>query len=422
MPDYKKRKRNKLLSSPKKPKVNKAEDNDIKMSPYSAAKRSGDIKVVKGGKGRNKRKYQFLSVLAAVIIVVVVLLETLIPAGLVHTVDLGISLIGSGGYPIELQDTQTVNTVSMGTYYYVLSGTKISAFSNSGKQLLDYTHGFENPVIKTSEKILLLYSQGGTELLVFDFKRLKFTVKTDKPIITANASDSGNFAVACSSDKYASQVTVYGSRGKELYEWYSAEDTVNSIALSRNGKKLAVASFNAKSGEYKSKLSILNFKSATPEYTESFDDTLIYSLSSKFSSKLTVVLPSKIKSINWSNYKSLEYTNDYNISVFKSYKGGNIAVFNRESNQTDNKIAVLGHNGKLKFQFTVNMIISDIALLGNHIYIMNETEVICIDREGKIINKASCGFGGIDIVPVSFDTVLVVTDNKTEKIKIEKEK
>ena len=82
---------------------------------------------------------------------------------------------------------------------------------------------------------------------------------TEEKIITAAIADNGNYAVATYSNSYASAVTVFSKRNKQIYEWYSAEDTVNNIALSSTGKKLAVSSFNSSSGLFKSKVNVINY-------------------------------------------------------------------------------------------------------------------------------------------------------------------
>ena len=150
--------------------------------------------------------------------------------------------MGTGSYPIELGGTETVNTVSRGSYYYVLSNTDIVAFNNSGKSLFSFTHGYENPVLKVSATRAMVFEQGGNEALIFDLKGLKTTAKTEKSIITGAVSDSGRYALVTLSDKYASAVTVYDKKDNAVYEWYSAENTVNNVAVSPNGKKIAVSS------------------------------------------------------------------------------------------------------------------------------------------------------------------------------------
>lgn len=426
MPDYKKRKHNKLFSAPAKVQKSriksKPQSEDIKMSPSKRSEdesNSSGMKVVKGRKLENKRRFKAFAVAVSAILIVVLLFQIILPAGIIEGISSAIALVGTGSYPIELGGTETVNTVSRGSYYYVLSNTDIVAFNNSGKSLFSFTHGYENPVLKVSATRAMVFEQGGNEALIFDLKGLKTTAKTEKSIITGAVSDSGRYALVTLSDKYASAVTVYDKKDNAVYEWYSAENTVNNVAVSPNGKKIAVSSFNANSGQFNSTLSVLNFKSADPEFSETFNNLLIYNIDSSFKSGFTVITENNIKFIKWHKYKQETYKNDYSTSVFRTGPNGCVAVFNRESDKTDNRIAVFSKSGKLTAEFNYKGIVSDIAVRGNHIYCMSDTEIFLLDKSGKVLRSASCGFGAVRLNVASTNSVIVLTDNKIEKLGLE---
>lgn len=426
MPEYKKRKHNKLFSSPAKVQKSRIRTNkteDIKMSPskssHGKAETNSNMKVVKGRKLENKRKFKIGAISVAVILVIVFLFELILPAGIIETVSSLTSVLGTGSYPIELKGAQTVNTISRGSYYYVLSNTDFNIYNNSGKHILGYTHGYENPVLKVSASRALVFEQGGNEALLFDLKKLKKEIVTEKPILTGAVSDSGVYSLVTLSDKYASAVTVYGKNDRSIYEWYSAEDTVNNVAISPNGKKIAVSGFNSVGGQFKSSLRVLNFKSADAEHSETFENGIIYNLDSSFRSGFEVVTEKGIKFIKWHKFKAQEYKNEYHTSLFRTGKGGYAAVFNRESDKTDNRIAVFSNTGKLKAEFSFKGIVSDIAVSGNHIYCMSDTEIFLLDKEGKVLKKGSCGFGAVRLNAASQNSVIVLTDNKIEKLGLE---
>lgn len=425
MPDYKKRKHSKFSSSPNRIKksriAQKSPSDDIKMSPSGRGKRSNastNMKVVKGRKLEKKRKFQVGAVMTAVIICAFLIFQVLFPAGIIETVSKATALLGTGSYPIELTSNETVNVMQCGSYYYILSNTHIDAVSNSGKHLFSYNHGYENPVLKVSSWGALVFEQGGTEALLFNAKKLKSTVKTEKPILTGAVSDSGRYALATLSDKYASSVSVYAKSGDIIYEWYSAKDTVNNVLLSSNGKKLAVSTFDSIGGQYSSAVSVLDFESATPLHTEKFENTLVYTLDGSFRSRFAVVTDNAIKLIKWRGFKSSEYKSDYSTAFFRTGKNGYVVVFNRESDKTDSKIVVFSKLGKLKAEFNYKGVVSDIAVSGNHIYCMSDTEILLLDTAGKALRKGTCGFGAVRFIPVSTNSVIVFTDNKIENIKL----
>lgn len=429
LPDYKKRKRSKFLSPPKsskkpKPRKEKTEsnENDIVMSSDTKKlyKKTSNIKVIEGRKLEKKRRFRISLVVIAALVSVILILQSILPAGIFVAVKTGFKTMGGGSFPITLSGSQTVTTSTRNSYFYILSNTHLTAYSNSGKEIFNYEHGLEKPVLKISARGAVVYNQGNKEILVFDINGLKHSLSAKKNIITANISNSGYFAIATVSDKYASEVIVYNNNAKSVYEWYSAEDTVNAVALSKNGKKIAVSVFNSQNGEFISKVNVLNYKSATPEFTETYNNTLIYNLDSSFSSYFAVVTSNKIKVIKWSNFKSNEYNSEYSLSVLNHYDDGYVAVFNRQNDKTDNKIVLLSKKGKIEAEIDYVGEISDIGVRGANIFCMNDTEIIMISKDGKILKKSNFGFGGVNLISVSSSNVLVITDNKIEKIKLAK--
>lgn len=428
MPDYRKKRRNKILSAPKSKdskKNVKGNLSDIKMTPQkrvSSDKRATDMKVVRGRREQNKKRFRIWAAVVVCLIIAAVLFEAVLPAGIVSTVSNSVALIGSGYFPIELDSSDTVDVQSRGSYFYLLSSTELSAFSNSGKKLYSHPHGFEKPVLKTSDCGAALFNQGGDSFLIFNLKGLKETVTTEKKIINADFSDTGMYALATEAEGYASAVSVYSKYGKRLYEWFSAEDKVNNVVISPNRKKIAVSTFKVENGEYHSKVSVLNFKSATPEYTSDYNNRLIYKLSGEPMGRFAVVSSQGLDFIKWNKYKKTEYKNDYNIALIREATHGTVAVFNRKNDNTDTKVAVFNKKGEIKFEFNFRGIISDIRLFGGHIYCMSDTDIYLIDEHGKTVSTAACGFGGIRLAVTGNNVVLVITDNKIEKIKLEEEK
>lgn len=430
MPQYKKRHINRLRGAAETVRNKKArgarisEPQDIEMTPSGKSRRTSkphsDMRVVKGKKLERRRRAKVLTAAAAVIAVVCVVLQLILPVGIIENIQNLTALIGSGGYPISLESSNTLNTVSRGTsHYYVLTDTRINAFSGGGKEIYSYAHGFENPVLKTSETRAMVFDQGGSELFIYNLASLKGNLKTESEIITANISDSGTYAVVTQSESYASAVSVYDKNNRLVYEWYSSEDTVNNVAVSPNGKKIAVSAFSAASGNYKSKVSVLNFSSATPEFTEEYDGTLVLNLDTAHSSGFSVVTSGGVDFINWSDYEKAVYENEYPISMFRSGSGGSAAVFSRESDRTDNRIAVFSSKGKLKSEFEFKGIISDIQISGGHIYCISGTKIYLLDSDGAVLRSAECGFGAVRLAVTGSNLTAVITDNRIDKIKLE---
>lgn len=426
MPDYKRKRRSRFSSAPKinQKRINKeSRFEDIKMTPQNSEIKgpNSSMRVVKGKKLEQKRRFKLFSKVLAVLVLVLLFCQIITPAGVFETVSNSLSLLGSGTYPAELESGNTVNVVSKGSYYYLLTDTEINAFSNSGKLVFSYAHGFENPVLKTSKTRALVFNQGGKQVLIFTLNGLQTNLTIDDEITNAAIGDNGTYALVTTSGNYAAAVSVYKKDNKMVYQWFSSQDLVNNVAVSPNGKKIAVATLSSKVGQYNSTISVLNFKSATPENQKEFANTVIYSLDTTSTKGFSLITSNGYNFISWNRFKVLEYKNEYNTVMFRTSNNGVLAVYNRESDKTDNRIAVFAKNGKLKKVLEFKGIITDIALLNGHIYCITDTKAYILDDDGSVLRSGECGFGVVRMAIIGQNAIAAITDNEINKIKLEQE-
>ena len=93
----------------------------------------------------------------------------------------------------------------------------------------------------------LLYERGGKKAAVYSSKRVLHEKSFDNAIFTGAISDSGTWAVATQGTRDVALVYVYNKAGDELFIWHSQE-RVADVALSPDGKTLAVTTLVAQDG------------------------------------------------------------------------------------------------------------------------------------------------------------------------------
>lgn len=424
MPDYKRKKRNRFSAKPKTDKTRYAEKKEKKNKITNdefgeKPQKKSPFQVLKGKKAAFRKRWKKIAVALAVIVVTLIICEVTIPAGLNETFMTMIRATGSGEYPIEFESKNTENVVAKSNFYYVLTDSEVKAVTLGGKIIFTHTHGFENPVIKTSKTRALVFNQGGTDALIFNLDKVCSTIQTEKEIINATIGEDGTYALVTTADGYVAAVNVYKKNDKLLYQWFSSSDMVNNIALSQNGKKLAVSTLSTNVSGFNSKLLVLNFKSATPEFTKEYKGEIIYNLSASFSRGLAVMTANTFDFIGWSKYESKEYKNEYNLQMMRESGDGILLVYNRENDKTDNRIIWMSTKGNVKHELQFNGIITDIALRNKHIYCVSDTKAYILDNDGKTVRSADCGFGVVRFSVISKNEIAAVTDNGINKIKFE---
>ena len=241
-------------------------------------------------------------------------------------------------------------------------------------------------------------------------------------ILNADISRNASYVVAATSDSYSSVVSVFDKKHKLVYEWYSAEESVNNVTVSPNGKKIAVSTLSAIGGKLSSKLYVFNFESANPLYTYDYGDSLVYTLDNTASGGFSVITSSGLDYITWSKYKRTDYTNQLELSMFRTNKNGTVLVYNRSSNKSDNRIVVFSKKGEKLSEFDFDGNLSDIQLNRNHIYCISDTNVSLYSKDGELLRTAKCDFGVVKLAVLSGYSVAAISNDEVSRLEIESKK
>lgn len=417
MPSYKRKKVH------YKPKSKKNFQNDqtfeIKMKKDNEKKPKtiNPPKLIEGKKQKNAFRLKAISIFAAVLLVIYGILYLVFPVGIIESFVSSFKSLGIGKYPIEISGNNVVDAVQNKNGYYVLTNTNLYKFSNGGKQIEDIFHGCSNPVIKSIASRTIIFDQGKekTDLYINGNKKISNTF--DSGVICADIAKNGVYAVASFSKSYDSTVTVFNKKGKSIYSWNCANDYVNSVALSPNGKKMAVSCINSKNGENYTKIHIFDFKSTDSLKTIKYPTDFVYTLASKRSG-FYVVYGNGCDFVSWKDRDTVKNSFSYKASSFRPFNSGAVAVFSRNNDQSDNKIAVLNNKGKKLYEFDFNGIITDISVRGKNIYIVSESKILIYKFDGTLIAENNKGNMCRRIIPIGSNDVSAVFDGQIDKINI----
>ena len=222
MPDYKRKHRSRFAAQPKAdkhkmaPKKNKIKYYEDEPTP----RKKGNFTLLRGKKAEIKKRWQVILAGVLVVILAITICQIAIPAGIPETLSTTVSAMGTGEFPIEFESTNTNNVVAKQGYFYVLTDSEIKAVSNGGKVIFSYSHGFENPVLKTSSTRAIVFNQGGNDALIFSLNKLQESITLEDEIINAAIGDNGTYALVTNAKSYVAKVSVYKKNNKLIYEWF----------------------------------------------------------------------------------------------------------------------------------------------------------------------------------------------------------
>lgn len=430
MPDYKKKSHHGLQKKPRKTvkksvaKKEKPMEQDIPMTPHEPdrsqpVKKKHTVRVVKGKKLERQRRFRVVLSSLALLVAVGVVLSFLVPVSIGESITNLLMPIGAGKYPIELYGTQALNAVGKDFYYYVLTDSDLTALSDGGKKIYSVSHGFANPVLKTSTTRALVFDQGGNGYSIYNLKERVVEKTTKETIRTATISRSGNYAIVTDSDSYTAVVRVYNKKNKLLFEWRSAADMVNNVVLSASGKRLAVSTVNGTNGQLNGKVMIFKFDEKQPVFTADYVDQPVLALETFGSRYLGVFTEHTYTRVHWNKLTKTERTDENPLAMVRVGQGG-VLVYQRSSDHSDNRIVYLSGSGEVKNEFSYKGVIGDISVGQGHIYCIGENAVRVFDKKGTLLKSADCPFGGERFVSISSNAIAFITNSEIVKIELDR--
>ncbi|MBR7071312.1 MAG: hypothetical protein IKI29_04025 [Clostridia bacterium] len=418
MAEYKKKTHRRFQRKPKK-----TVERDIKMTSSQGRHEKKEeptrtVRVVKGKKLERRRHFRTALLVALVAAVLISFLSVVLPVGIRESFYNLTLPIGGGKYPIDLYGTQTLDTVEKNFYYYVLTDSDLMAVSDSGKKIFTIAHGYSHPVLKTSTTRALVFDQGGKGFAIWNLKECVLEKESKQVIRTATVSRSGSYAVVTDADSYTAVVQVFDKNNKLVFEWRSATDMINNVALSPSGKKLAVSTVNGKNGQLISRVLLFDFKQSSPVYSAEYTDKTVLSLENFGWRYLGVFTANSYERIQWNKLTKTERTDENPLAMMRHGTAGAVLVYRRVNDHSDNRIVVLSRNGQVKSEFKYNGVIGDIFQRYGHIYCIGENGIYVMNKSGTPLQSAACPFGGERIAGISRNAVAYITDNDITKVEL----
>lgn len=283
----------------------------------------------------------------------------------------------------------------------VLTSSSVKYLDASGNEIVTNLHSFSNPRAEINSKTLLLYDSGGYNLRIENNSSEYSSFTFDSVITSAAVGKKGNYAYSLNSDAgYQSHLYVYSLRGAKLFEWGSAGDYIVDIALSDNGKYVAVAVLGIDSAEYYSKIILFKFNSSEPVYTVNLYDTTVYQIDFVSSKKLSVfsdsgvyLTDSKGECTCVQAYSSTEIAHS---SLF--YNGLSCTLISLYGNEKSPKLTVFNKNCVEKYECSYTEEINDVYCSKNYVALVFDSKIQVLNGENTVVGNIVLDEACIDVV------------------------
>lgn len=413
MADYKK----------KRKRFTKAKTRKSDNTHYEAIRFDDEKPVKRKNVGRKRSATPFFSVAALCILIAFayLIITVLHPVGVFEFFKSSHAAMGSGdGYDIDIEGGKPSYTLSDGGRYYVVTASSVNCYNINGKTIFERAHSFTRPVVKHSDTRYLLYGQGEKEMSVNTFSDNLYNHNFSNPIICTALSDSGGFAVATKADGYDSSVVVYDKNNNKKFEWFSSDETVNSLALSPNGRTLAVSTLKVENGKFLTSVHILKFDSADAIMKRTYTDDAVYQLTAVSNNTFCAVFSDNIEFLNYSKDTVTSHKSDYAVSMVKVLGGRVVALRTVAANQDQSVLEVYRTNGEQVSSFNVNNYITDFSYKSGKLYLLGLSEIYKYSVKGDLLASAEASYDALFIEAVSDNTVACIRNSTIDKCNLTK--
>ena len=368
--------KNSYNSNTKNKVYKKQPQNTTKKNQNKNLKKNNGFSVIRGNKGEIQKK-KLVALCVTLVVILSVLIFTLTsPTGPIERITNGLETMGSGDFSDALSGTKTISFQSKNNKAYVLTNSHLCGYTLSGKNFLQVQHNFSNPVLDVSEERTLIYNRESNKFIVANNSGIVFEENLENSIYCGDISYNGSVAFACESASYSAQILVFNNNMKQYYTWYLADGLVSDIAVSNNGKYVAVAVLKVQNGVFLTQIYCLKTDEKEPIFIKELNDETVLNIESVSSSKFAYTSNKKVSFLEWKTGEEVNKNNFNAPSYFSNVSNYYLALYG-ETNHSD--IVLFNSSGEVKHQFEFNGIIDDVSVFDKYVFILSGNKVTFFD-------------------------------------------
>lgn len=272
------------------------------------------------------------------------------------------------------------------------SGKGVIAYCNRGAAEIDkrgkvkwtVEKELSEPMAETEGKYFIIADLAGNHY-AGSYKNGKLVCEymTESDIISVKITKDGYAAIASDTDGYKGKVRVYNKHGRETYVWNSGSGYITDIALSENGRYLAVAQLVTSEGACDTRLQIIDTGKGEVIGTADRGGEVGAELKFTSSNKAVMVTDSHIVSYNLKGKQLFDVSlAGKTPSLYSLDSDERIAVVTVD-NRGNNVLELYSYSGKKKAAYTAEGDIRALSVRGKSAAVAEQKGLVRVTSGGK---------------------------------------
>ncbi|MBQ3141517.1 MAG: hypothetical protein IJC25_06115 [Clostridia bacterium] len=290
-----------------------------------------------------------------------------------------------GEYPLDLTQENPLLIFGIEKGGLLLTNSGYYTLTEDGTA--HFLHTYNRPTANIFDSCAVLYSQGGEDYVVQSSNGKLYSANAGDPILSASCAPNGAVALLTKPSAFTTRLTVISAARKELFAQTFRDNSVSSVALSRNVRRIAAARSTTVSGQLSSTVEIYDISKQDPVARLELGDQMVLGMSFSRNGGLMVLCDRAVFFYNADYEQMLCYTYAGSLQAFRYSADGYLALLVDSGSQEGGQRLAVFRTGSLLFEQSVPVQASCVAVYnGKTAYYCDGTVSVC-DNSGAVIGS-----------------------------------
>lgn len=294
--------------------------------------------------------------------------------------------VSSGdGYPYVLENFNVRELSSVDGRPLIVYKDSCLVLDSTADTMLDCQIPVADSKVNVKNGRVFVYSNSSPQYVIHGKTEKLAEGRVDGNITAAALAKNGSFAVSYSAEKVQSVVSVYNPRQKMIFSWNCSNERVTDVALSDNGKRVAIVAVGTENAEFYTRIIVFDTNKTEPSADIRYEGTLMLKVHFASSSRIIAVGDNKtvVVSRKGEVIDELAYSNDSIKAVVPDDKGNLLVAFS-ESGGARTGLVRFSRSGKRSCETDIEGTPDCYALGSRKIVVSDDSIVTVYNFKGEV--------------------------------------
>lgn len=314
----------------------------------------------------------------------------------VNSVKLAVS--SGEGYPYKLENLNVRELAMADGRPLVIYKDSSLVLDSTADTMLNCQISAADSKAVTKNGRVFIYSNSSPEFIIHSKTEKLAEGKEDGNITVAALAKNGSYATSFSTPDAQSVISVYNSRHTMIFRWNCSNERITDIALSDNGKKVAMVAIGTENARFYTRLILFDINDKEPFADVRYDGTLMFRVVYSSFNRIIAVGDNKavIHNRKGEVVDELSYSEDSIRAAIKDEKG-NLLVAYSEYGGAKTAIVRFSDSGRRTCEIEVEGTPDYFALNGGRFAVSDDDLISIYNSKGEIKDTVEAEGSVLDV-------------------------